>query len=245
MHYLILSVLFLLLLYAALQAFLKASPKNLARGVRKAGGVALLALAAFFAITGRLPIAAPLFFFALPLLGRGFGGFNPFGGNANKTAGQKSRVRTETVEMELDHDTGGMDGTVLKGAFAKTRLSAMKEEELIALLNECSESDPQAAQLLEAYLDRNHPEWRGEETSSGSKDSGRKAAGGGKMTVEEALEILGLEPDATRNDIRRAHRTLMKKLHPDHGGSTYLAAKINQAKDLLLGEGGAGASRPS
>ena len=137
--------------------------------------------------------------------------------------------------MELDHDSGAMRGRVLKGFFAGRDLEDLKPVELAHLWQDCRFNDPQSAQLVEAYLDRVHPSWRddmarGEAEHSHGPD--------GKMTAAQALEILGLQPNASDDDIRRAHRELMLKLHPDRGGSTYLAAKINEAKDVLLARRG-------
>ena len=202
--------------------------------MRKLAGVGLLGLAAVFAVTGRFILALPLAFFAATLLGRGIpfpGGFGPFAGNANKSPGQSSRVRTAFFEMSLDHDTGDMEGRVLQGAFAGQLLDSLDRDALLELWRECK-SDPQSAQLFAAYLDRMDPEWR---TEAGAEAGAEPNSAGGPMTVEEAYDVLGLAPGASNDDIRQAHRTLMKKLHPDQGGSTYLAAKINEAKDLLLG----------
>jgi DnaJ-domain-containing protein 1 len=82
------------------------------------------------------------------------------------------------------------------------------------------------------YLDRRDAGWR--EYAQGDAASGRPAASGGKMSEQEAYQILGLEAGASADEIGRAHRTLMKKFHPDQGGSTYLAARINEAKEILL-----------
>ncbi|MDA7946278.1 MAG: DnaJ domain-containing protein [Hyphomicrobiaceae bacterium] len=237
MQYLLIGIVIVVLVIVGLRAFLNANPKDLARTLRKIAGLSALLLAAFFAVTGRFVFAVPLGIVAMSLLGRNFsgaGGFSPFPGSARKSAGQTSRVRTQNIEMELDHDTGDMEGTVLKGRFASHPLSSLDEPELLALLGECRTSDPQAAQLIEAYLDRRFPDWHAQAGQSRSSDQGTGQADG-PMSTDEAYEILGLEPGASKSDIRRAHRNLMKKMHPDHGGSTYFAAKINQAKDLLLG----------
>lgn len=231
MQYVILVLLLALVAYAALRAFLTADPKTMATNVRKIGAVALLLVAGFLGATGRFVIAIPLGIFAFSLLARNLKGLS----GARKSQGQSSRVRTKTVEMELDHDSGEMDGQVLKGRFAGRTLSSMTQDELLELWRECGESDPQAGQLIEAYLERKFTDWRDDSVDAG----GRRTSGppsDGPMTTEEAYEVLGLAPGASKTDIRRAHRSLMKKLHPDHGGSTYLAAKINQAKDLLLGQ---------
>jgi hypothetical protein len=163
----------------------------------------------------------------------GTSGF-PWGGfpsRAQKSPGQTSRVVTEHLEVELDHDTGEIAGRVLKGAFADRQLEQLTPSEMARLWQDCRFTDPQSAQILEAYLDRAHPTWREDLARTG----GEHTAGlEGRMTREEALEILGLEAGASEEDIRRAHRDLMLKLHPDRGGSTYLAAKINEAKDVLL-----------
>ncbi len=240
MQYLILGVLFLLVVYAVLRSFLNANPKTMAQNLRNMAGFAALLMALFLTVTGRFPLAVPLGIIAITLLKGNLsaftGGFNPFPGNADKSAGQKSHVRTRTVEMELDHDTGDMEGRVMKGRFASRMLSSMDGGELIELWNDCLKHDPQAAQLLKAYMDRRNPEWRDEAGAKAKRGRKAGAKSDGPITRDEAYEILGLEAGASKADIRRAHRSLMKKMHPDQGGSTYLAAKINEAKDLLLGQ---------
>jgi hypothetical protein len=141
-------------------------------------------------------------------------------------------VTTRFLTLTLDHDTGALDGRVLEGAFKGCTLADLALDDLLKLREECR-ADPQSVAVLEAYLDRVHgASWR---PQAGAEETARADAGGGPMTREEAYLILGLEPGADEAAIRDAHRRLMKKLHPDQGGSNYLAAKINQAKDLLLG----------
>lgn len=149
--------------------------------------------------------------------------------------GQSSDVTTEHLRMSLDHDSGEMTGVVTRGTYAGRELESMSLPELLDLLAGCTE-DEDSVRVLEAYLDRvQGPQWRGD--GAADKETGGGSAGGwgGAMTFEEAWEILGLEPGADQDAIKEAHRRLMAKMHPDRGGSTYLAAKLNQAKDLLLG----------
>lgn len=142
---------------------------------------------------------------------------------------QKSTIRTEYLAMELDHDTGNMDGTVLQGEFSERRLSVMDLADLLELRQACA-TDVDSLQVLEAYLDRAHEQWR--EQASG--DSAPADLSEVAMDTELALEILGLEEGASEQEVVKAHRALMQKLHPDRGGSDYLAKKINLAKDHLL-----------
>jgi DnaJ-domain-containing protein 1 len=137
--------------------------------------------------------------------------------------------------MTLDHDTGSMTGTILQGRFSGMRIEELGSADLLSLLRECRAEDEEGARLLEAYLDRIHPDWRDElagERAAGSGGGARPASG--DVTVEEAYAILGLAPGADAEAIKEAHRRLMVKLHPDHGGSDYLATKINRARDVLL-----------
>lgn len=239
MQYLILVLALSLLVVFGLKTFANANPADMARTLRNIGGSAALMMALFLLATGRFPLAIPLGFVAYSLLRGKFpffpGGFGPFPGNANKRAGQNSRVRTRTIEMELEHDTGDMEGRVIRGRFSSRSLSSMDQGELIGLWSDCQAADTQAAQLLEAYLDRRFSDWR-ERAGAQAKGTGETRAGPeAPMQLDEAYEILGLQPGASNADIHRAHRKLMKKMHPDQGGSTYLAAKINEAKDFLLG----------
>ncbi len=149
--------------------------------------------------------------------------------------GQASEVETRFLRMTLDHDSGVMTGHIKEGRFAGRALEDLEPEDLVALWAECRAEDAQSAAVLEAYLDRTQGEaWR---ESAAQGGAGPRAPGAaGAMSREEACEILGIEPGASRKAIHEAHRRLMQKVHPDHGGSNYLAAKINQAKALLLGE---------
>ena len=201
----------------------------MARRIRIGAGVAALAGAGILLFRGLAGYAMSLAALGTWLL---WGGGLPWGmsGPAQKSPGQTSRIVTDHLEVELDHDTGRIQGRVLKGFFAGRDLESLAPVEMAHLWQDCRFADPQSAQILETYLDHAHPSWREDMARS---DSERTA--GGTMTREQALDILGLGTGASEDDIRRAHRELMMKLHPDRGGSTFLAAKINEAKDVLLG----------
>ena len=153
-------------------------------------------------------------------------------GGASTTGGtgQTSEVTTRYLHMVLDHDSGAMRGDVLRGTYQGRILGSLDVAELISLLQECRKDDGQSAQVLETYLNREYPDWHDQDTSQTS--SGNTSSG--EMSRTEALQILGVDENASQDDIREAHRHLIASMHPDKGGSTYLAAKINQAKDLLI-----------
>ncbi|MCX2722458.1 DnaJ domain-containing protein [Roseibium salinum] len=232
MIYLLIGLILLVALLTAGRSFVQANPAKLAQNIRIFGGIFLIALAALFAFAGRVVFAIPLFGLGLSLLGlsglRGLsGGYNP-----KKATGQRSRVRTAMVEMELDHDTGVMTGTILAGGYQGCSLDDLSDEELHTFWRETAQ-DPQSQKLVEAYLDRRLAAWREHFEADGAEGQG-SAASSGPMTNEEAYQILGLSPDAGDAEIRAAHRRLMMRVHPDQGGSGFLAAKINEAKDTLL-----------
>jgi hypothetical protein len=146
--------------------------------------------------------------------------------------GHSSSVDTAYLSVSLDHDTGTVDGWIKAGRFKGRRLGELSLPELVLLLEEIRREDSEAVAVLEAYLDRIHgPEWR---SQGDAKRSEAKTARAG-MSREEAYAVLGLSLNATEEQVREAHRRLMLKLHPDHGGSDYLAARLNEARDALLG----------
>ena len=132
--------------------------------------------------------------------------------------------------MTLDHDSGELSGRIVAGPNAGHSLDEFDLPQLTAMIPGL---DAESVPLLESYLDRRFPAWRQHAQGNAAGGQGRPAASG-KMTNEEAYQILGLQPGAGRDEIGRAHRALMKKLHPDQGGSTYLAARVNEAKETLL-----------
>lgn len=220
-----------------LKVWTRSDPKVLAAILMRSLAYAAMLGAVGALVTGRFAAAVPLAVVGLALLGRldpgGIGGY--LGGLFRKRAPPLvSRVRTAVIEMALDHRTGAMTGQVLAGPKAGMSLDALDVPALLELRAIC---DAQSLALLEAYLDRRAPAWRQHaQGDAGGRDMGGAAGAGGAMSEEEAYQVLGLEPGADAASVRAAHRALMKKLHPDHGGSSYLAAKINRAKDVILGK---------
>jgi len=227
---LLIGLLVFILLLWALKSFSKADPKQLATVLKASGGVLALGLAGFLAFRGQLFVAIPLGAAGLSLLGWMPWSIPGFGDRISRSPGQVSRVRSTFIEMELDHDSGAMNGHILAGRLQGATLNSL---DVPTLMNLFAEFDPESRSLLLAYLDRREPGWR--ENAQGDFAAGQGSAPrSGKMTEEEAYQILGVKPGASAQEISRAHRSLMKKLHPDQGGSTYLAARVNEAKEVLL-----------
>jgi|SRR5579871_1623294 len=217
------------------RAFVGADPKALVKALRYAGAISLGLIAAFLFYTDRVGAAVFVASAAWGLFTRGHiwpGGWPNYnlGGRSRSSPGQSTSVRTPWLEMELNHDSGEMRGTVLKGAHAGQRLDQIDRDALVALFREVSVDDAESARLLEAYLDRTYgADWRPQEQAEPPPE--RASAG---MSRAEALKVLGLEEGASEDDVRAAHRRLILQNHPDRGGTDYIAAKINEAKDILL-----------
>ena len=209
------------------RAFLTVPPAKLARYLRNGGGYLLLAAAAGLAFLRQFAIALPLAFFGIAVLKRGRMR------HARPAGGGTSNVQSAGLDMRLDHDTGDMDGRVLAGRHEGAILSKLDLRQLLEVAEDF-QKDAESLRLLEGYLDRTFPRWRDDLKDDAGPRAGAPP-GASAMTKKEAYNILGLEPGAGDAEIRKAHRRLMKQVHPDHGGSAALAARINEAKDTLLG----------
>ncbi|MCX7305320.1 MAG: DnaJ domain-containing protein [Hyphomicrobiales bacterium] len=214
-----------------LVAFARVNAASLANALRLSGPLILGLAGVIFLVIGRAGLGGMLLSGAAGLYS-----FVRKRARVSMPAGQRSTVRTAALEMELDHDTGGLDGFVLAGSHEQKLLSAMALKQLLELYAELS-GDSESRQLLETYLDGRFPAWRENVKANGGNRQG-VAPGSGAMTKEEAYKVLGLETGATTADIRKAHRRLMQRLHPDLGGTSFLAARINEAKDVLLSSHG-------
>jgi hypothetical protein len=246
--YLILGLAILAGVLLAGRWFTTTDPKILVKSLKWVlfGVIGMVAL--FFLLTGRLAWAVFALPALIPWLMRARAAHRMFKTVSRMTSGwggaaadQSSDVETRFLRMVMNHDSGRMSGKVIDGDYAGRDLAAMSLEELADLLQACRTEDQPSAQVLEAYLEREHPDWRdhvrdaaAEDTGSGESRGPRR--NGNSMTRAEALEVLGLESGAGVQEIKEAHRRLIAGIHPDHGGSTYLAAQINQAKDVLLGK---------
>ena len=238
MPYLILGLALLLGLLLAARWLTGADPKKVASALKWFGAILLVATIGILFVRGQMGYLIALAGGLIPFILR-WRGILQTVRNAAKAAqgpsqGQSSEIVTRLLSMRLDHDSGEMHGHVLEGQFRNRSLDTLSNTEMAALLSECHAADAQSAQVLEAYLDRmNGPDWRADFGTEGTAET---AQASGPMTPDQAREILGLAPGATPEEIREAHKRLMMANHPDHGGSTYLAAQINRAKDVLLGK---------
>ncbi len=233
---------------AFIRWFINTPAAKVANALRRLMALGLLALAGFLALRGAVSIAVPMALSAFAMLRNAGGGID------GEPSGRTSEVRTRLLRMELDHDSGRMRGEILAGHFAGRTLDGLEDEELAAFWQECAAAGDQSLRLLRAWVERERPDWLGRRQSRGAGQgdgaSGTSSAGGetgasgasgrastgasGRMSVEEALEVLGLKPGATEREIRAAHRRLLKSVHPDHGGSDWLTRQINEARDVLL-----------
>lgn len=208
-------------------AFLRLDASRLAGSLRLVGPILAGALGAGMLLTGRAALGGMLISAAMAwhVAAKRIAAAKP-------SPGRRSSVRTAALEMELDHDSGALEGVVLAGTFEGRELSSMTLEELLALGTEL-ESDAESIQLIETYLDGRFSGWRDDAQSDRRTGQG-SAPASGPMTEQEAYQVLGLESGATAAEIRKAHRRLMQRMHPDLGGSSFLAARINEAKEVLL-----------
>lgn len=232
--YLLIGAALLVAVLLAARAFVRVPPARLAQGFRAfiAAFSALASTGLLF--TGRfglalITIAATVM--AVRAMRQAAAGVGSFGGSGGSQ--RTSEIATDTLRMQLDHATGDLEGEVLLGPFAGRTLDSLGLSDLLDLVDHCRREDPRSVPLLETYLDRREPDWRAQ---VGDDDAGERpqAPQDGAMDEATAWSILGLAPGASEGEIKAAHRRLMNKLHPDHGGSGYLAAQLNQAKDYLL-----------
>lgn len=225
--------------YLVARWWVQAPPHQLLQALRWTGVVIGVFLLVVIVLSGRWNWLPGLLFVALPWLIR-TRARNTLNKNARgPSSGQSSNISTRFLRMDLDHDSGEMTGEITAGQFSGRGLDQLNLGELIELWRECAAEDEQSRLVLENYLDRAHPEWRSvagagprEEAPGGRSDSPWANTG---MSADEACKILGVEPSASTEDIESAYRRVMKSAHPDQGGSDWMAAKVNQAKDVLMG----------
>lgn len=238
MAYFLVGLFILGIMLALANWYTRASTHDLAQGARTFVAVFSGLASTGLLFTGRfglafITIAATIM--AIRAIRRGRRGADPMHGGRGP-AGDPVQIETDLLRMRLDRESGDVNGAVKTGRFAGRDLGSLERADLLDLLSEAQRVDTQSTSLLEAYLDRRFPDWREVEQpgSSGGGQQGGGSTANDAMDEDEALQVLGLEPGADPEAIRQAHRRLMAKLHPDSGGSTFLAVQINRAKDILL-----------
>lgn len=237
MTYLFFGLGLLILVYAILNWVAHAPPKSVLSSMKWIVGGLVALVALVLLATGRFGLIWFLLIALLPFVRRFFSVRQMWKTMQGPGNGNRSSVKTRFLDMSLDHDTGSMDGQILEGTFKGRMLSELTIDQLRTLFEEVALIDRQSGELLNTYADKLYGDaWRSDGTGDADRDEGRhNHPKGGAMSREEALAVLGLEDGADREAVKEAHRRMMKAAHPDAGGSDYLAAKVNQAKDILLG----------
>lgn len=232
---LILLIAFLMAVVTIIQ-LLKNTPKSQIKSMYWKIGLSTAAiLLVLLAVTGRIHwigamIGAMLPFIrrAIPLLIRYFPMIQHYQKTRTRpppSAGNCSQVQTSILNMTMDHDTDRLYGEVISGPYTGSQLDAMALEQLQQLLDYCHQQEHDSVKLLVRYLNhRFGNQWQNTTPPNHN----------GEIDPEAAYAILGLKNGASREEIIQAHRKMMQKMHPDRGGSDYLAAQINRAKDILL-----------
>ena len=216
----------------------KASPAQRGRALKLIVLYGIAGALLLLVVTGRIPWMFALISAAVPWLQRFLvakQAWNMFKSSRGPSTGKSSTVETVVLRMTLDHDSGDLDGEVISGPFSGRGLTDLSEAQLLELLRDCRARDAQSAALLEAYLDRTRGDsWRDADETT-DHDIPPKAQGA--MSASQAAEILGVSTEASDEEITTAHRRLIQKLHTDRGGTDYLAALINEARDTLISGG--------
>lgn len=223
---LLLGTLTLLILLWAAKAFTRVRPESLLAKGEKLLSWVVLVTALGFLVTGRWFIALVLMPLGLAALGL------PMLWSPYLPSLSVPRFRTRYLDMAMDLRRGLLHGKIRTGPHAGRDLASFDEAELMTLFDEFQD-DAESCNLLAAYLDRRFSSRR-EHPHAHARTGQGGARAAHALSQEEAYEILGLQKGASLKEIGEAHRRLMKGFHPDAGGSNWLAAKINAAKDLLI-----------
>ncbi|WP_020592702.1 DnaJ domain-containing protein [Kiloniella laminariae] len=235
--YFLAGVALLLALVFLAQWYSQASPSTIIKTLKRIAISLGLFVALFLILTGRVLLVLGALPLLLPLLLRYRGILQRLKMARGPVPGQFSEVVTRFLQMRLDHTSGEMSGQVISGAQEGKSLSDLSSEMVAQLYRDYRLEDTESADLILAYAQRRFgSDWMQEEEGASAQDfrEGKAGMSDTVMDKKQALEILGLKKGASAEEIREAHRSLMQKLHPDHGGSTFLATQINRAKDVLL-----------
>ncbi|MCZ4279404.1 DnaJ domain-containing protein [Kiloniella laminariae] len=235
--YFLAGVALLLALIFLAQWYSQASPSTIIKTLKRLAISLGLFVALFLILTGRVLLVLGALPLLLPVLLRYRGILQRLKMARGPAPGQFSEVVTRFLQMRLDHTSGEMSGQVISGTHEGKSLSDLPPEVIAQLYRDYRLADTESADLILAYAQRRFgSDWMQEEDGATAQDSRENKEGlsDAVMDKKQALEILGLKKGASAEEIREAHRSLMQKLHPDHGGSTFLATQINRAKDVLL-----------